>query len=90
MPQVGSETMPGEKPSLNSDTPPIKASKDVPFPTLSLRGMKIHMVSRSQTVDYLIQCSAEKIGGWVVTPNLDSCGDTREVSPFEISWRLRR
>jgi N-acetylglucosaminyldiphosphoundecaprenol N-acetyl-beta-D-mannosaminyltransferase len=71
MPQVGSETMPGEKPSLNSDTPPIKASKDVPFPTLSLRGMKIHMVSRSQTVDYLIQCSAEKIGGWVVTPNLD-------------------
>jgi len=33
--------------------------------------MKIHVVSLNQTVDYLMDCSAEQIGGWVVTPNLD-------------------
>ena len=33
--------------------------------------MKIHVVSESQAVEYLMDCSAEQIGGWVVTPNLD-------------------
>ena len=41
------------------------------LPTISLRGMDIHVVSLKQTVDHLITQSAKHIGGWVVTPNLD-------------------
>ena len=41
------------------------------FETVNLRGMPIHAVTMKQTVDFLINSSLEKIGGWVVTPNLD-------------------
>ncbi|MDA8563383.1 WecB/TagA/CpsF family glycosyltransferase [Mariniblastus sp.] len=41
------------------------------FPSVNLRGMKIHSVSLQQTVDHLIHCSIQNEGGWIVTPNLD-------------------
>lgn len=41
------------------------------FATILLRGMPIHAVTRKQTSKHLINCSLQKIGGWVVTPNLD-------------------
>lgn len=41
------------------------------FASVEIRGMRIDVVSRQQTVDHLIQCSDRNIGGWVVTPNLD-------------------
>lgn len=71
IPQVAPKALPDEKLSPASNPPAAKPGNDVPFHTMTLRGMKIHMVSLSQTVDYLMDCSAEKIGGWVVTPNLD-------------------
>jgi N-acetylglucosaminyldiphosphoundecaprenol N-acetyl-beta-D-mannosaminyltransferase len=43
----------------------------MPFRTIQLRGMPIHSITKKQTVDYLVSCSRESIGGWVVTPNLD-------------------
>jgi len=41
------------------------------FPSVSLRGMPIHNVTRAQTVSHIISCAERGIGGWVVTPNLD-------------------
>ena len=43
----------------------------VEFPTVSLRGMLIHNVTRVQAVDHIISCAEKGVGGWVVTPNLD-------------------
>ena len=42
-----------------------------PFATIQLRGMPIHAVSKQQTTKHLVNCAHQKIGGWVVTPNLD-------------------
>ena len=41
------------------------------FATVQLRGMPIHAVSKKQTTKHLVNCARQKIGGWVVTPNLD-------------------
>ena len=41
------------------------------FATIQLRGMPIHAVSKQQTTKHLVNCAHQKIGGWVVTPNLD-------------------
>ena len=41
------------------------------FETVQLRGMPIHAVSKKQTTKHLVNCARQKIGGWVVTPNLD-------------------
>ena len=41
------------------------------FATVQLRGMPIHAVSKQQTIKHLVYCARQKIGGWVVTPNLD-------------------
>ena len=71
IPQIDPKPLTEETPIPANASAVEQSGKIVPFPTASLRGMKIHMVSRSQTVDYLMDCSAEKTGGWVVTPNLD-------------------
>ena len=70
IPQLVPKKSPEQKPSV-SDSSAEQFGNNVPFPTVSLRGMKIHSVSLNQTVDYLMDCSSEHIGGWVVTPNLD-------------------
>lgn len=44
--------------------------------------MKIHVVTRKQTVDHLIQCVCQNIGGWVVTPNLDILRRYTKCSSF--------
>ena len=49
-------------------SPPLAAGQ---FATIQLRGMPIHSITRKQTSKHLINCSLQKIGGWVVTPNLD-------------------
>ena len=36
-----------------------------------LRGMPIHNVTKSQTVNHIISSLSQGIGGWVITPNLD-------------------
>ena len=69
--QIGSQRITEAKdPQANVAIAAEPDSND-PFPTSRLRGMKIHMASREQTVDYLMECAAENTGGWVVTPNLD-------------------
>ena len=71
IPQIArNKTLPEEKSSRSGVSPARQSGNEVPFPTAILRGMKIHVVSRSQTVQYLMGRSADKIGGWVVTPNL--------------------
>lgn len=70
IPQAAPTTSSDQKP-LPSAAPSEGSGSALPFPTATLRGMKIHMVSRSQTVAYLMDCAADQIGGWVVTPNLD-------------------
>ncbi len=69
--QIDAKSSPQEKAAQANVSTAAQLDNSAPFPTSSLRGMKIHMVSLGQTVDYLMECSAEKIGGWVVTPNLD-------------------
>ena len=71
VPQIDSKALPESKASLANVPYPAPSDSSVPFPTSRLRGMKIHMVSLKQAVDYLMQCAAENTGGWVVTPNLD-------------------
>ena len=41
------------------------------FATVKLRGMPIHVVTKEEVVNHIIDCSARNTGGWVVTPNLD-------------------
>ena len=56
----------------NNDLPRADSSQlAVPFTTIHLRGMPIHSVTKMQTVEHLIKCSLQNVGGWVVTPNLD-------------------
>lgn len=57
--------------SISNDSTFDQAEHEVPFKSATLRGMKIHMVSRLETVEYLMDCASDQIGGWVVTPNLD-------------------
>ncbi len=71
IPQIDPKSLTEAKAALPDVSTASQSDSNVPFPTSRLRGMKIHMVSRSETVDYLIECSAEQTGGWVVTPNLD-------------------
>ena len=53
------------------DKPEIALPRPDGFESIKIRGMEIHVVSRAQTVEHLINCSLQSIGGWIVTPNLD-------------------
>ena len=41
------------------------------YQTVKLRGMPIQNITRAETVNHVISCASKRIGGWVVTPNLD-------------------
>ena len=41
------------------------------YQTVKLRGMPIQNITRAETVNHVISCATKRIGGWVVTPNLD-------------------
>lgn len=41
------------------------------FASVEIRGMRIHVITREQTVTHLIHSSLRNVGGWIVTPNLD-------------------
>ena len=57
----------GAKPRRDSQGESVASS----FATIKLRGMPIHVVTREEVVNHIVDCSAENTGGWVVTPNLD-------------------
>ncbi|MEO1716155.1 MAG: WecB/TagA/CpsF family glycosyltransferase [Planctomycetota bacterium] len=41
------------------------------LPTITLAGQRIHAVTMQQTLDAIAADAKHKLGGWVVTPNLD-------------------
>lgn len=51
--------------------PADKETSSAKFPFVSLRGMPIHEITRTETVNHVISSAANREGGWVVTPNLD-------------------
>lgn len=57
-------------PTADQGTKKVRSSSKE-LPTISLRGMPIHVVSKQETVEHIIDCSLDGEGGWVVTPNLD-------------------
>ena len=71
-------TNPSVTDSANSPLAASSASQGVQaegthelFSAVSLRGMPIHNVTKSQTVNHIISSLNRGLGGWVVTPNLD-------------------
>jgi N-acetylglucosaminyldiphosphoundecaprenol N-acetyl-beta-D-mannosaminyltransferase len=41
------------------------------LPTIELQGLKIHAITESQAIEYLLGCLDVGQGGWAITPNLD-------------------
>jgi len=73
--QLASHSSSGEVPNDASADTEMKDLQSQPLSyslsSVEIRGMRIHVISKEQTVNHIIHSALQSMGGWVVTPNLD-------------------
>jgi len=68
------------------------ADRQIPFPSVSLAGVRLHRPSEAECVRFIVEESVAGRGGWVVTPNLDilrKCSLSRELTDLVNQADLR-